>query len=37
MKLYGKFYEIASDGKVIEHKEETVLANTTESKFYNIL
>ena len=36
MKLYGNFYEIASDGKVIEHKNETVLENLTETKFYKI-
>ena len=36
MKLYGTFYEIASDGKIIENKNETVLANTTDTKFYKL-
>lgn len=36
MKLYGNFYEIASDGKIIENKNETVLPNTTDSKFYKL-
>lgn len=36
MKLYGKFYEIAEDGKIIEWKNETILANTTDTKFYKI-
>ena len=36
MKLYGTFYEISNDGKVTENKNETVLANTTDSKFYKI-
>jgi len=36
MKLYGNFYEILSDGKIIEHKNETVLANTTDAKFYKL-
>jgi len=36
MKLYGDFYEIASDGKIIENKNETVLANTTDCKFYKL-
>lgn len=36
MKLYGKFYEIESDGKVIENKNETILANTTDCKFYKL-
>ena len=36
MRLYGKFYEISKDGKVIENREETVLANTSEPKFYKI-
>lgn len=36
MKLYGTFYEIDNDGKIIENKNETVLANTTDSKFYKI-
>lgn len=36
MKLYGKFYEITKDGKVIENKNETVLSNTSEPRFYKI-
>ncbi|MBQ2873037.1 MAG: hypothetical protein IJE89_03450 [Bacilli bacterium] len=36
MNLYGTFYEIGSDGKIIENKEETVLANTTNAKFYKL-
>lgn len=36
MKLYGDFYEIASDGKIIENKNETVLENTTDTKFYKL-
>jgi hypothetical protein len=36
MKLYGNFYEIASDGKIIENKNETVLANTTDCKFFKL-
>ena len=36
MKLYGSFYEISSDGKIIEHKNETVLANTTDARFYKL-
>ncbi len=36
MKLYGDFYEIASDGKILEHKNETILANTTNAKFYKL-
>ena len=36
MKLYGTFYEIASDGKIVENKNETILANTTDCKFYKL-
>ena len=36
MNLYGTFYEIASDGKIIEYKDETVLQNTTQPKFYKL-
>lgn len=36
MKLYGTFYEINSDGKVISLNDETELVNTTDSKFYKI-
>lgn len=36
MKLYGKFYEINSDGKIVENRDETILSNTTDCKFYKI-
>lgn len=36
MKLYGTFYEIDNDGKVIENKNETILPNTTDCKFYKL-
>ena len=36
MNLYGTFYEILEDGKVIEHRNETILENTTNAKFYKI-
>ena len=36
MKLYGTFYEINSDGKIIENRNETVLDNTTDDRFYKI-
>ena len=36
MKLYGTFYEISNDGKIIENKNETILENTTKPKFYKI-
>ena len=36
MKLYGTFYEIASDGKIIENRNETILANTNETRFYKL-
>ena len=36
MKLYGTFYEINDDGKIIENKNETILSNTTNCKFYKI-
>ena len=36
LKLYGDFYEIAKDGKILEMKEETVLPNTTNCKFYKL-
>ena len=36
MKLYGSFYEINNDGKIIENRNETVLENTTDSKFYKL-
>ena len=36
LKLYGKFYEISVDGKVSTTKDETVLKNTSDTKFYKI-
>lgn len=36
MNLYGTFYEINSDGKIIEHHDETILSNTTDTKFYKL-
>ena len=36
MNLYGTFYEIAKDGKIIEYKDESVLQNTTQAKFYKL-
>ena len=36
MKLYGTFYEIKSDGKIVEYHNETILPNTTTSKFYKL-
>lgn len=36
MKLYGNFYEINSDGKIIELKDENLLPNTTNCKFYKL-
>lgn len=36
LKLYGTFYEITEEGKVIDHNNETILDNTTDSKFYKI-
>ena len=36
LKLYGTFYEINSEGKVIENTNETVLPNTTDCKFYKL-
>ena len=36
MKLYGNFYEIGSDGKIVENKNETILPNTTATKFYKL-
>ena len=34
--LYGKFYEINEDGKIITHTKETKLPNSNESKFYKL-
>ena len=36
MKLYGTFYEINSDGKIIENRNETILDNTTDDRFYKL-
>lgn len=36
MKLYGVFYEILEDGKIVKYQDETVLANTTDTKFYKL-
>ena len=36
MKLYGTFYEINNDGKIVENKDETILSNTTDCKFYKL-
>ena len=36
MKLYGKFYEIDKNGKIIENTDETILGNTTIAKFYKL-
>lgn len=36
MRLYGTFYEIDEDAKVIQHNDETVLNNTTDAKFYKL-
>ena len=36
MRLYGSFYEINSDGKIVEYRNETILENTTDSKFYKL-
>lgn len=36
IKLYGKFYEIQSDGKIIENNNETVLTNSGNVKFYKL-
>ena len=36
MKLYGKYHEIREDGKIVEINNETVLANTSDTKFYKM-
>lgn len=36
VRLYGSFYEIQSDGKIIENKNETKLSNVSDTKFYKI-
>ena len=36
IKLYGKFYEINSDGKIISHNGETIISNSSDAKFYKL-
>ena len=36
IKLYGKFYEINSDGRVITHSAETKLPSAKDSKFFKL-
>ncbi len=36
LKLYGTFYEIDENAKVIQHTDETILNNTTDAKFYKL-
>ena len=36
IKLYGKFYEIETNGKIIENNNETVLTNSGNTKFYKL-
>ena len=36
MKLYGKYHEIQEDGKIVQIDGETLLANTTDTKFYKL-
>ena len=36
MKLYGKYHEIKEDGKIEEINNETLLANTSDTKFYKL-
>ena len=36
LKLYGRFYEIKSDGKIEQNTGETVLINMADTKFYKI-
>ena len=36
IKLYGKFYEIGTDGKIVENNDETVLSNSGNVKFYKL-
>ena len=36
MNLYGKFYEINSNGKIVSHNNETILSNTNEPRFYKL-
>lgn len=34
--MYGDFYEIQEDGKIIKNSNETKLSNTTNTKFYKL-
>ena len=36
IRLYGKYYEINSDGKIVENNDETVLSNKGATKFYKL-
>ena len=36
MKLYGTFYEIKNNGKIVDNKNETILNNTSVAKFYKL-
>lgn len=36
IRLYGKFYEISSDGKITEKNNETVLTNSGNTLFYKL-
>ena len=36
LRLYGTFYEITEEAKVVQHTGETILNNTTDAKFYKL-
>ena len=36
IKLYGKLYEIAESGKIIQHDDETDIKSTASAKFYKL-
>lgn len=36
LKLYGDFYEIQEDGTIVKNLDETILPNTTNTKFYKL-
>ena len=36
IKLYGTFYEIQSNGKIVVNKDETIVKNVNDTKFYKI-
>ena len=36
LKLYGKFYEITNQGKIVDTSGETILSNLSETKFYKL-